>query len=254
MRRGSRKVISFLILCVIIFTFVGPILSSLADTGVFKRLYLEIISNFPFGDKAAEFSVKLFTDVGSVGGDFKDYITGVEHRRTAVECVLEFCKMCLCGSVFTVLSKAGDKVMEISEKPKGWMLVLKVLWYFVATILCVVVVNSILSYAFEQIQQISNIFGKVMTVIVTLIAVCGSAGMIGVLAGTSIVVTILYGVVRVLLYNGVHLFVTEVLISAFLIACSEGLNRQIIPILAILMFFLFLMAGIESMISSVMDL
>lgn len=93
-----------------------------------------------------------------------------------------------------------------------------------------------------------------MTVIVTLIAVCGSAGMIGVLAGTSIVVTILYGVVRVLLYNGVHLFVTEVLISALLIACSEGLNRQIIPILAILMFFLFLMAGIESMISSVMDL
>lgn len=144
--------------------------------------------------------------------------------------------------------------MEIGEKPKGWMLVLKVLWYLVATILCVVVVNSILSYAFEQIQQISNIFGKIMTVIVTLIAVCGSAGMIGVLAGTSIFVTILYGVVKVLLYNGIQLFVTEVAISGLLIAASEGLNGQIFMIATIFVLFLTLMAGIESVISSVMDL
>lgn len=254
MRCGPRKAISFLILCVIIFTFIGPILSSLADTGVFQSLYLDIISNCPFGDKAAEIAVKILTDSVSVRGDLTDYITGVEHRRTAIACVLEFCKMCLCGSVFTVLTKAGDKVMEIGEKPKGWMLVLKVLWYLVATILCVVVVNSILSYAFEQIQQISNIFGKIMTVIVTLIAVCGSAGMIGVLAGTSIFVTILYGVVKVLLYNGIQLFVTEVAISGLLIAASEGLNGQIFMIATIFVLFLTLMAGIESVISSVMDL
>lgn len=144
--------------------------------------------------------------------------------------------------------------MEIGEKPKGWTLVLKILWYLAATVLCVIVVNSLLSYAFEQIQQIGGIFGKVMTVVMTLIAVGGSAGMIGVLAGAGVFVTILYGIVKVLLYNGVSLFVTELALSGLLMGLSEGLYRQAFMVTAILMFFLILMAGIESAVHSVMGL
>lgn len=254
MRRGPRKVISFLILCVILLTFTGPILGSLAGTGIFEDLYLEVFGNVPFGDKIAEITAKVLTDTASLEIDLQDYVTGAEHRRTAMECVLEFCKMCLCGAVFTVISKAGDKVMEIGEKPKGWTLVLKILWYLAATVLCVVVVNSLLSYAFEQIQQIGGIFGKVMTVVMTLIAVGGSAGMIGVLAGAGVFVTILYGLVKVLLYNGVSLFVTELALSGLLMGLSEGLYRQAFMVTAILMFFLILMAGIESAVHSVMGL
>lgn len=225
MRRGPRRVISFLILCVIILTFTGPFLASLARMGMFEHLYLEIFSNVPFGDKIAEITAKVLTDAASLEIDLQDYMTGVAHQRTAIEYILEFCKMCLCGAVFTVLSQAGDKIMEIGEKPKGWTLILKILWYMAATVLCVVVVNSLLSYAFGQIQQISGIFGNVMTVVMTLIAVGGSVGMIGVLAGTSLFVTILYGIVKVLLYNGISLFVTELALSGPLMGLSEGLYR-----------------------------
>ena len=59
---------------------------------------------------------------------------------------------------------------------------------------------------------------------------------------------------KVLLYNGVSLFVTELALSGLLMGLSEGLYRQAFMVTAILMFFLILMAGLESAVHSVMGL
>lgn len=197
--------------------------AALAEEGFFKSVWLTVVEAFPMGNVFAELIVRFA--VAGLGAkiDVSAYLSGVKPLEV-IELLQDFGKLCLTAVIYECVSEAGDAFMGIRKEARGWAFAQKALWHMFSALLCALLCNMLLAFAYNQINCFLPTKPKLAefwTNVISFITLAGSTGVFYFIRGTGVLKAIL-SMVKMAVFNVAGISMTYAMLLILILCAAEG--------------------------------
>lgn len=171
--RALNEAIKFFALLLLVIMVLPTVLLTLGTymgDGTYQGLWFEILDLLPFGGAVGKMVLKFTSTFGSNALDAQKYMSQIQPL-SPIEFIGELSKTCMVATVYEVVSKIGDLVMEDPKKGSIFLTLKKGLWRIVSAFIACWLGGLVMQLTFETIyNKISNgAFQWATTVLVLLL-------------------------------------------------------------------------------------
>lgn len=236
-----------------LYKFIGIIVDIFADTGIFHNIWVEFIENMPFSGFIGKMALELFSKFVPVAVDSQAYLSGTKEIHGILEFLQEFGRLFLTATIYGMLEKIFDALMELSGQSAVTVFIKKSVSHMVAVFLAAIFVGPLLQFAFEQINQLKSLGAQIMTFVVLLISLVGAVGIYAFLLSVTTGLVIGYVIVKLVLMNLVDLLLSSFLLAFILLNIAEKTWTLAFTGLGAWIVVLIVLAATDYVLSSIFD-
>lgn len=248
-----QKALAVLLLTPMVILIITAVFSMLVDDGVIMQAWVSLLSLIPFGGFFGELAVNLFSDSFGMGMDMSKYL--VMMQPMGILNILEdCCRIILTALFFEAVDCACQSFLGVFGKKSGiHNILMQMCSGMLSLLFCTFVATAVTSYLYKQLALVSGVVQGIISGVVSVISILGAYGIVAVVFGGSVLKTIAYVGVKMVLVNVLKVIASYEAMMLLLIFLNEEAYLKALGVLSGWGVVIVMLVGVDLLVSTIFD-
>lgn len=248
-----QKALAVLLLTPLMIFLITAVFSMLVDDGVIMQAWISTLTQIPFGGLFGELAVNLFSDSVGMGMDISKYL--IMMQPMGFLNILEDCsRLLLTALFFEAVNCACQSFLGVFGKKGGiHNILMQMCSGIISLLLCTFIATALTAYLYKQMALLPTAAQGVISGVVSVISILGAYGVAMAVFGGTVLSTIAFVGVKMVLVNVLKVIASYVAMLLLLLFLNEGAYIKALGVFSGWGVVIVLLVGVDLLISSMSD-
>ena len=252
MSKKVNKIISMALMAFFVIMVVSIVLNELAGDEVTYKAWYAMVTNIPFGHWLAEFCLELFSESFDLGNGAVKYALGIS-TSTVFKVFEDCCILILTAMVNEAINDTLQITTGIKGKKDFYYKIMQGICSMVSVVIATYAATIVLNFLYGQMAGLSAWGKNFIAAIVSLLTVGGAYAVASIAIGASVLGTIAYVGIKMILVNVMKVVATYIGTLLFILFIGEGAYKKAFLALGGWALVIILMIAVDLMMKSMFE-